>query len=228
MKKVTTGFLFAVIITAVGCQMDIPNENVEPIVDPPPIVVISRDSISSGNYLGLAIDEKAENVYSAVQSLQKSKGVTYLNVVSNFSTQFTDLQNRLALYQYILLDESEGTDSGVQINLESGKVKSIYLNSGKQLTQWPEKLSDQSSVRVGDLAGQLYEKFVNIQSKNQYAPKFERILLATKDISLPYDPFMAKSPQWYFAYTVSADVHEMVQINFRDGRVSHLIVERYK
>lgn len=228
MKKTITGTLFAIILTTVGCQMDLSPDNTKPIVDPPPIVVISRDSISSGNYLGIAIDEKAENIYSAVQSLQASNGVSYLNIVSNFSTEITDLQNRLALYQYILLDESKGTDSGIQINLESGKVKSIYLNNGKQLTQWPEKLSAESSVRVGDLADKLYGKFVNIRSKGDYASKFERVMLATKDISLSYDPFMSKSPQWYFVYSIGSDVHESVKINFQAGKVSHIIVERYK
>lgn len=228
MKKAITGTLFALILTAVGCQMDLSPDNTQPIVDPPPIVVISRDTISSGDYLGLAIDADAENVYSAVQALQKSNGVSYLNIVSNFSTEIADLQSRLALYNYILLDESKGTDSGVQITVESGKVKSIYLNSGKKLTQWPEKLGAESAVNVGDLAEKLYGKFVNIRSKNQYTPKFERILLATKDVSLSYDPLMAKSPQWYFVYTVGSDVHESVQINFKGGKVSSINVERYK
>ncbi|MBE9461600.1 hypothetical protein ACFP1I_02380 [Dyadobacter subterraneus] len=228
MKKVITGSLFALVLITAGCQMDLSPDNTKPIVDPPQIVVISRDSISSGNYLGLAIDEKAENVYSAVQSLQKSNGVSYLNIVSNFSTEISDLQNRLALYQYILLDESKGTDSGIQITLESGKVKSIYLNSGKELSQWPEKLSAESAVRVGDLSDKLYGKFVGIKGKSQYASKFERIMLATKDVSLAYDPLMAKSPQWYFAYSVGSDVHELVKINFQGGKVSYIIVERYK
>lgn len=228
MKKAITGILFAIILTAVGCQMDVPPDNTKPIVEPPEIVVISRDTITSGNYLGLVINEKAENIYPAVQALQKSNGVSYLNIVSNFSTEITDLQGRLALYNYILLDESKGTDSGVQITVESGKVKSIYLNSGKKLTRWPEKLSSESAVNVGDMADKLYGKFVNIRSKSQYAPKFERVMLATKDVSLSYDPFMSKSPQWYFAYTVGADVHESVQINFKGGKVSSINVERYK
>ncbi|WP_159470052.1 hypothetical protein [Dyadobacter sp. 3J3] len=228
MKKTVFGILFAFILIVSGCQMDVSPDNVEPIVDPRPIVVISRDSISSGDYLGMAINGKAENIYSAVQSLQKSKGVSYLNIVSNFSMELIDLQNRLALYQYILFDESKGTDSGIQLNLESGKVKSIYLNSGKQLTQWPEKLNSESAIRVGDPAEKLYGKFIVIRNKSQYASKFERILLATKDLSLSYDPLMAKSPQWYFAYSIGSDVHEMVKINFHAGNVSSIIVERYK
>ncbi|MEO6684639.1 MAG: hypothetical protein ABIN24_01685 [Dyadobacter sp.] len=228
MKKPITGIFFALILIAAGCQMDLSPDNTKPIVDPPPITVISRDTITSGNYLGLAIDEKAENVYTAVQALQKSNGVSYLNIVSNFSTEITDLKSRIVLYNYILLDESKGTDSGVQITLESGKVKSIYLNSGKQLTKWPEKLSSESAVNVGDLSEKLYGKFVDIRNKSQYASKFERIFLATKDLSLSYDPLMAKSPQWYFAYTVGSDVHESVQINFKGGKVSSINVERWK
>ncbi|GLU51288.1 hypothetical protein [Dyadobacter frigoris] len=81
---------------------------------------------------------------------------------------------------------------------------------------------------MGDLAEKLYGEFVSIRSKSQYASKFERILLATKDLSLSYDPLMARSPQWYFAYSVGADVHEMVKINFLGGKVSYIIVERYK
>ena len=193
----------------------------------PPSGFIGRDSLFAGSYLGIDIQSDAETVYAAVQTLQQTKGVTYLNVVSNFSSDVTQLRERLPLYQYILLDQNRGTDSGVQLTMEADQVKAIYLNSGKKLSQWPANLKASSSIQIGDAAGSLYEKLVKIRQVSAYANTFERILLLTKNISKPYDPVMRQSPQWYFAYTTEPNRMDEVQIHFKDGKVSHFYINHY-
>ncbi|RRB04386.1 hypothetical protein [Larkinella rosea] len=227
MKKILSGTLFFLTLMS-GCQMN-PSIAPDPVtVCPPPAVVLSRDSIATGSYLGLTINEEAENVYAGLQALRQTKGVTFLNVVSNVTSDLTQLRERLPLYQYILLDQNQGTDSGVQITLEFDQVKSIYLNSGKQLSQWPTNLKAESSIRLGDAAGSLYAKFVNIRAVGAYANKFERIFLMTKNLAAAYDPAMRQSPQWYFTYTPNSGLMDEVQVHFQDGKVRYISVIHYK
>ncbi|TNV71672.1 hypothetical protein FGO68_gene11059 [Halteria grandinella] len=229
MKNIITGSFFTLLFFAFGCKMDDSFNKIDPpIVDPPFPVLIKRDTITAGSYLGMDIKEDAGKIYSVIQLLRQTKGVSYVNVVSNFSSEITQLRNRLTLYDYILLDQNEGTDSGVQITLENGKVKSIYLNSGEQLMQWPEKLGSQSSVRMGDLAEDLYEKLYNISALPAYNPKFQRILLLTKNLATAFDPVMAQSPQWYFVYKTGTDSTEEVKMYLKEGKLDHIEVNRYK
>jgi len=228
MKNILTGTLLLLTFLLASCQLDDTPDPTEPIIEPRFSTLIERDTISSGSYLGINISEKAETIYTSIQSLKSSNDVSYVNLVSNISSDITKLSNRLPLYQSILLDQKEGTDSGVQITVETGKVKSIYLNSGKTLTQWPEKSDSKSSVRTGDQAVELYQKLVNIRNKGTYARKFERISLPTKDLSLSFDPVMAQLPQWYFAYQTGPDLWELVQMYLKDGKLDHIVVERYK
>ena len=148
--------------------------------------------------------------------------------MSNVVTEVSQLKNRLPLYSYILLDQSKGTDSGVQITLETGKIKNLFLNSGEELSQWPKKENAKSSLRLGDNSEELYEKLIRIRGKSQYAGKFERIMLLTKDLATGFDPGMAQSPQWYFAYTTADGLFEVVNVHLKDGSVAYMTVERYK
>jgi hypothetical protein len=227
MKNIIAGLLLILFFCTFGCMKD---NVVQPeiITDPPMVQLIGSDSIYSDDYLGMGISQKAETIYSVIQSLQQSQGVSYLNVVSNVSSDITQLQSRIPLYKYILLDQKEGTDSGIQITLESGVVSRIYMNSGKKLSQWPEKSDTKSSVRIGDQAAALYEKLIHISNNKSYSSKFERIFLQTKELSASYDPVMAQSPQWYFAYTVGTDLTDHVEVHFQQGKVKYIKVLHYK
>ena len=209
-----------------SCQPKVP---VEPITGgpEPQQYRIVRDSLTSGTYLGITINEDAATVYPAIQSLQTSKGVNNLNVVSNVFSDLVPLKERLPLYQCILLDQKPGSSSGVQITLEGQVVKSIYLNSGRQLAQWPEKLGANSSVRVGDNASSLYDKLINVRAIGQYANKFEHISLLTKNLSSTYDAGMSQSPQWYFGYSTGPDQMDQIQVHFQGGKVSKLYIDHY-
>lgn len=228
MKNLIYGFLFSLMITAVGCRLDGADESITPIIDPEPLVLIDRDSIATGGYLGLQVNNKASDAYTIVQSLRKSHGVSALNIVSNVVTEVSQLKNRLPLYSYILLDQSKGTDSGVQITLEAGKIKNLFLNSGEELSQWPKKENVKSSLRLGDNSEELYEKLIRIRGMSQYAGKFERIMLLTKDLATGFDPDMAQSPQWYFAFTTANGLFEVVHVHLKNEKVAYIAVERYK
>ncbi|MCE7060763.1 hypothetical protein [Dyadobacter sp. CY343] len=226
MKKFLLPSFFAFAFLLGGC-MNTEIAEPKPIVEPRWPILISRDSISSGGHLGLAIDEEAASAYTKLQQL-RPKGIEYANIVGNIFSDLSQLNGRLKLYTYLLLDEQIGTDTGVQITLQSGSVSSIYLNSGRYLDQWPLKKNASSSVRLGDNADVVYQKLTKISGDKSYANKFERISLLTKDLATGFDPVMAASPQWYFRYQLEPGISEDVQINLEKGKVKYLIISRYK
>lgn len=209
-----------------GC---LPDRQVDPLTTGPEPVPyrIVRDSIETGSYLNIAIGEEAASVYPKIQALQSTKGVTALSVVSNIFSDLAPLRERIPLYQYILLDQQQGTDSGVQITIENQAVKAIYLNSGKKLNQWPEKEKAASSVRMGDAISDLYEKFANIRGIGSYRNKFERISLLVKNLGAAYDPGMGQSPQWYFGYSTGTDTMDQIQVHFEAGKVKKIRIDHY-
>jgi hypothetical protein len=219
--------LFALTIFLGGCL----NETIdEPtiIIEPPLVQLVSTDTIGSGSYMGFTIGEKAEEIYVHVTALQASEGVTYLNVVGNVFDGLGGLEGRMPLYQLIFLDQKPGSDSGVQLALTDGRVSSIFLNSGKELTQWPEKPRLLPAVQVGDAAEALYPKLEQISADKSYRNMFEYVSLLTKDLSKVYDPHMADAPQWYFAYLLEDHKMDEVKLNFEEGRLKEILVNHYQ
>lgn len=227
MKNSSILIIILLTIFTWSCTLDI--KEVDPVITEPPFsILISSDTLTSGRFLGLEVAAPAQAVYQQIQRLPASENVNYLNIVGNFATHFTDLKNRLPLYSYFWLDEAVGTDSGVQVNLENGKVTHIYLGSGKSLAQWPNKGKQDASLRIGDSAENLYAKLAKIKTNTDYAKKFEKILLLTKNLSTAYDPAMTQSPQWYFAHQVANNQLEEVQLYFKSGLVAYIVVNRYQ
>ncbi len=226
MKNIFLGILFFLTVMGTGCSTDA----VEPelIIEPPFEERISHDTLTSGNHLGIAINTTAEQAYMALQNFKNTQGLEYVNVTGEGASNMAQIGNRIPLYQSIFLDEKKGTDSGIQISFEAGKVKSIYLNSGKSLDQWPAKENASSSVRIGDKVEDLQAKLLKIESKSAYTHKFERISMFIKILGAAYDNVMTSSPQWYFRYEVEPKVYELVQIHFDHGRVKFIEVSRFK
>jgi len=219
--------LFALTIFLGGCLNGTIDEPTI-IIEPPLVQLVSTDTIGSGSYMGFTIGEKAEEIYVHVTALQASEGVTYLNVVGNVFDGLGGLEERMPLYQLIFLDQKPGSDGGVQLALTDGRVSSIFLNSGKELTQWPEKPRLLPAVQVGDAAEALYPKLEQISADKSYRNKFEYVSLLTKDLSKPYDPHMADAPQWYFAYLLEDHKMDEVKLNFEEGRLKEILVNHYQ
>ncbi len=185
---------------------------------------LGSDTVSTGSHLDIAIGEKPEDVYAALQA----KELGAIHVVSNFVTDIATLQNRLPLYNYMLFDEAKGTENGVQLTLENGRLKSIWLNSGRKLEQWPERSTRHQAIRTGDDAKVLYQKLERLSRDGSYRSRFERVMLLTKDPGTAYDQPMGASPQWYFSIRVSQNRWDVVQVHFKNGHVSHFLVSHYE
>lgn len=204
-----------------ACTFDT-NPEPEPIIDPPMMMLIKKDSLTSGEFLGFKIGEKASEAYSTAQEESK---VSNLHIVSNIVTDFVSLKERLPLYNYILIDEMRGTDKGVQLTFKEGVLTGFFENSGKALRVWPEGENTSSSFRLGDRIESIYDKLITIKSKNKYAKHFERTMLLTKDVDKAYDMDMEQSPYWYFAYQPEDKHLNVVQLHLKDGKLDYIIVE---
>lgn len=199
----------------------------EIIIDPIAPVLVSHDSITTGAYLGLKIEAQTTDVYAQIQALRE-KGVSYVQPVGDFSADLSKVGNRLVLYQSIYLAGQKPSDSDVQISIKAGLVQSIFLNNGTKIAQWPLREPAVSSVRMGDKAEVLFEKFVKISSKGIYSAKFDRISFFFKRLDTEYDPIMDTSNKWYFAYTTEDGLLEKVDMGFENGKLKYLLVDRFK
>ena len=214
--------LFVFHLLLVSCQFDDPAG--PEIVDPEPIPwqTVQLDTLTTGSYMGVAVGASASVSYESLRALSKLQGINYLNIVGRQTSDIRSLGSSIPLYHTIMLDEHKGTDSGVQITIERGVVSKLYLNSGKKLTRWPEK--GKVTIGIGDFAEDLYGRLIAIGRDKVYAKKFERISLLTKDLGTAYDPNLADSPEWYFAYLKPDGALEQVSIRLREGKVQALVV----
>lgn len=191
------------------------------------LTLLGRDTIRTDHFMGLAVGERAEDIYHHLAQLQSSKGVNFVQVVSNTYTGLNQLADKIPLYQSVYLDEWKGTDTGVQIAFADNKVKNIYLNSGRKIDQWPVDMSTTVAIRPGDQVELLYEKLLEIEKLQPYINKFERISLHTKDLSKAYDAHMGLSPQWYFTYFREDNKMDEVQLVFTGGKLSSIYINYY-
>jgi hypothetical protein len=226
MNKLFIG-LFLLSFVLAGCHKEAVAPAPAPGASDSDTQFLSSDTLTRGGYLGFNLGETPEASYATVQSLRIPKGIFGLSVTANSYRDLSPLREKIPLYLALYLNEQRGSSTGVQFAFEAGKVKSIYLNSGKQLTQWPDQPAASSSVAVGDQVEVLYEKLVQIKDLEAYGNKFERISLSAKDLTRDYDPNMGLSPQWYFTYKVDTNKFDEVQLHFRGGKLSFIVVNHW-
>ena len=228
MKKIIAWLGVVCVVSLCGCEMNDVNQTTSPIVEPLFATLLERDSIATGSYLDVGVQDAAHIAYEKIQAFNQVKRFDYLSLVSSTVTEVSQLKGRLHLYTYLVLDERKGTDSGIQLTMENGLVKSIYSNGGKSLQQWPEKAGLRYSIRPGDGTDSLYEKLLVISQEKSYKDKFQRISLLTKSILTAFDPTMADLPMWYFVNKTGDHTWEVVEVYFENQNVKYFIVRRYR
>lgn len=227
MKKIKTLMLLAVPAVLYSC-LTTDDEVTAPIIDPPATILVKKDSLITGKHYGITIGQAASDAYPGAQLLTDSLGVTYLNLVSNFITDFSTLEQQLPLYSYMTFDEKAGTSNGVQLWFENRKLKSIYLNGGKRLGQWPENISASEAVREGESSEMTAEKLKFLQGNSRYRPRFEHTMLGVKNLQEAFDPAMEQAPEWYFGYKVDEKDTRYVHVHFIEGKVSYILVNHMR
>lgn len=228
MKYLFLSTCILLLLTVAGCNINNSEPNPGPPLPPDPMTFIARDSISEGNYRGININSTANEIFEILEAHRLKEEIVYVSAVNNYFSDITDLKDRIHLFENVTLDEKFDTDSGVQLILQAGKVKSIKLNNRTVLTQWPQTPGFGGAVRIGDQPDALYNKLVAIQSQSKYAHKFQRIVLTTKYTYAMYDPEKALLP-WSFIYSnQNGKVRENVQVYFKDKKVHYIIVNRFQ
>lgn len=218
--------LLAVLCFLTACKKE--EETATVIIEPPTEVVMSADTLASGQMWGLAIGQSASGIYSKIQEIGSEKHITYLGVVGNVFTDLGTVENAIPLYASVLLDEAKGTSTGIQISIAKNKVASIWTNGGIQLNKWPVQHNKNSSITKGDPVESVYQKLVNIKKIKSFKKKFERISIFNKDVNKPYDAHMSVSPQWYFRSAVDDDSYYLIFLNFSEGKLISIYSTLYK
>lgn len=209
-----------------ACKKD--DETPTIIIEPPVDIMLSTDTLTSGQLWGLSIGEAASNIYSTIQEIGEEKNVTYLGVVGNVFTDLSTVQNSIPLYASVFLDEAKGTSTGIQFSIAENKVASIWTNNGEQLNKWPVQNTKSHSITKGDPVESLYQKLVNIKTIKAFEKKFERISIFNKDVSKQYDSHMSVSPQWYFRSAVDNERYYLIYLNFIDGKLVSIYSALFK
>lgn len=225
MKKIHLACaLFLGILFVIGCEKE---ETENPIiVEPQQWREIDKDSISSGLVEGFTIGANATEAYQVVQQRLQSH-TPNVQVVSNIYHKMEDIAGKIGLYNALLFDEEKGTGTGVQLYFEDDRIKSIYTNDGKQLNSWPNNNFSPMRVNVGMEVSRVYPQLLALSSINQYARKFQRISLFSKNTNKDFDPAMARSPQWYFAHSEADGKQKRVHLYFEEGKLLSVVTGIY-
>jgi hypothetical protein len=207
------------------------NQDEPTIVGPEPeprVNYLGRDSVTTGSYRGIAINTSTNETFEILEVYRKNKTVVYLGAVNNYFADVTDLKNRLQFFDWLVLDQTSDTPDGVQLQLASGKVKSIRLNNGTQLSHWPQAADLQKAIATDDALEVLYGKLIVLSSSQDYKHKFQRVVLGAKYDYALYDPKKSELP-WSFVYdTQSQGITEQVRVYFKDKKVDYILVDRFQ
>ena len=211
-----------------SCQVDQDDPTIVGPEPEPRVNYLGRDSITTGNYRGIGINTSTDETFELLEGYRKNKTVVYLGAVNNYFADVTDLKDRLQFFDWLVLDESFDTPNGVHLELASGKVKSIRLNNGTQLSQWPQEADLQKAIATDDPLDVLYKKLVGLSSSQDYKHKFQRVVLGAKYDYALYDPKKAELP-WAFIYdTRTQGITEQVRVYFKDKKVEYILVDRFQ
>lgn len=222
-KRHLTGILFFSMLLFVTCEKE---ENENPIiVEPQQWREIAKDSISTGTAAGFTIGANAMETYQVVQQLLQVH-TPNVQVVSNIYHKVEAVAGKVGLYNALLFDEEKGTGTGVQLYFEDDHIKSIYTNDGKKLNSWPNN-SLSMRVQVGMEVDRVYPQLLALSSISQYARKFQRISLFSKNTNKDFDPAMAQSPQWYFAHSEGDNRQKHIRLHFEEGKLQSVVIGLY-
>jgi hypothetical protein len=184
-----------------------------------PRQIVTSDTLTSGNYWGIAIGNSHTDVYSKVQALRLEKGITTISIANNVFNDLAVVKDKLPLYHSIFLDGTTASANGVQLFFENDKVKSIYTNAGQLLNSWPWDMPSSQSVQLESPVSGLYDKLVAIKNLPAYNVYFQRISLYYKNIKTGYDEAMSNHAKWFFTSPVNDKVFLRVNLKFSAGAV---------
>lgn len=214
MKQLT--ILLTILFLFSACKKEMPNSGP---IEPPIEKIISIDTVTSGELYGLKIGGNAPLIYSEIQNIQPSEKGNYLGIVGNAYTSLSAIENKIPLYLSLLLDETVGTESGIQIYFSENKVKYIGTNGGTKLNSWPSSLTSDVYISVNDPIESIYSKLEAIKEISTYAKKFQRISIFEKDVTKAYDVNMSSSKEWNFNFMSDQKSVTRLTLNFQNQQL---------
>ncbi|MFT3822629.1 MAG: hypothetical protein QM731_01870 [Chitinophagaceae bacterium] len=208
------------ICTFLACKKD-HSGIIETGPEPRPTKVTS-DTLTSGSWRDFTIGQTTDQVYLKIQNFPSETYAPYLGIIKNIYTEVTQLENKIPLYNQLLLDETIGTGTGIQVTFQNDKVSSIYTNNGTSLSRWPSGVNINAAIVINDDVSAIYQKLTNINA-GPFNNKLQRMSLFSKNVMKSYDPAMAAAPSWEFS-TITGGKHYVIVLNFSAGILTSMYV----
>ncbi len=174
------------------------------------------DGESETIQFGYTIGDMATDIYAEIQE----KGITDLHIVGNTFYDLEEIDNKIPLYNDLLLVNSQERSQGVQLYFSDDTVRSIYLNNQSfRLAQWPEETGAPAYISSGDDVDMIYDKLELLKSDENYADYMEEFDLFNKDASKVYDPVISESSQWFYTHYFQNDTVKALHLYFSEGKL---------
>lgn len=192
-----------------------------------PQQVVTSDTLTSGDYWGIAVGDHHTDVYNKAKAFSTEKNISIISVPNNIFTDLATVKDKLPLYRSIFLDAATATPNGVQVYFENNEVKNIYNNTGQLLNGWPWNVTPAQAIKPADPVSGLYDKLVAIKAIPEYNVYFQRLSLFYKNIKTDYDPDMRFANKWFFVSPINDKVYLRVNLKFNVGAiVDSIMVDR--
>jgi hypothetical protein len=214
---------FALLLSLASCMKGSDGE-----VDAKPYRPIEKDTLRTGQLWGLNIGESAPNIYEVLQDIRSAKQIGYLGIVGNVYTDLSAIQDKIALYNSLFMDETAGTPQGIQLGFEAKKIKVIYMNNGTPLNKWPSITDFANGLTIGDSVTTVYDKLTAIKNVAVYGAKLQRLSMFDKNLAADYDPGMANSTQWQVVTSTVNKRWQLVELNFSLGSLTSIYYTLYE
>jgi len=187
------------------------------------------ENITKGSKWNLKIGSSYAQVYTQLQQLGTEKKFQDLSVVKQQPvTKPEELQNRLAYYRSVNVENTMGTLDWALIGIGQEKISTIYATNEtlKGAAKWPSDLPDETAIHPDDPLNTAYTRLVAIFQLPKYKGQY-RLSLSDKPLDKPFDPNMVNYDEWAFTFHVDIgntlkSGRSSVRLYFKNGKLDKI------
>jgi hypothetical protein len=192
----------------------------QPLIEPRTTEPVT---ITTGEYMGIAIGNSVEEAYTRVQSFYTTHHVPTLWVASPIAG-LEEVKDNIGNYTILTLSKSATSTGAIHITFEGDTIQSLWAGD-QHTTLWPSDAAGELIVREGDNKAATVSKLEKIIALPAYQPFFEAIGMQSKKLNTPFDPIVAKAVQLSIvipeADTV-ADGYKVVMLDIQDHQLKSI------
>ncbi len=158
-------------------------------------------------FINFKIGMEAKECYDSIQSLKAMDSIAYLFVTGNIFNDVEEIDSVIELYDDLFINTEQGSPYGVQITYRSDTIKSIFLNNGTPLINWPDKTQTDVIIEVGDSVNTISTKLKVLSDDGL----LNNLIFRTwnKNLNKPYDQNMGELDLWYLTRKKGEKINEI-------------------